>query len=70
MALKENERTPHQDHGTGNDSDDEDWVFVDDTQVDELLVLLARMRALLLLVLGRSEFDQDDTETCFGEIQL
>jgi len=65
---KENGLTPHAVHGTSV-ADSEEWVYVDDLQVDELLHLLARMRELLLLVLGRNESDLDDIATCFGATQ-
>lgn len=65
MDSKENGLMPHATHGS-SDADSEEWVFVDDSQVDELLRILARMRELLLLVLGRDDLDHDSLGTSFG----
>lgn len=54
---------PHATHGL---SDEDEWVFVDEGQVDEILRLLRRMGELLRLVLGREESDGEDIEECFG----
>lgn len=64
-SQKENGLMPHATHGSSV-ADSEEWVYVDDDQVDELLRTLQRMRELLLLVLGREESDLGDIATCFG----
>jgi len=66
---KENGHMPHATHGSPSEADSEEWVFVDDSKVDELLRLLARTRLLILEVLGRDESDLEDIATCFGETQ-
>ena len=58
---------PHATHGSVSDADSEEWVFVDEGHVEELLRLQRRILELLLLVFGPDALDREDTETCFGE---
>ena len=46
----------HATHGSSV-ADSEEWVYVDDQHVEEILRILARMQELLHLVLGRNESD-------------
>lgn len=64
MDSKDVAPTPHSVHG---DLNDDEWVFVDEDAVEEILRILQRMRELLRLVLGRDEYDLESIEKCFGE---
>ena len=70
VMEKGNALTPHALHGSpASDVDSEEWHIVDEDQVDELLRTLAKLRKLLLLVLGLAESDLELIEKCFGETQ-
>jgi len=62
---KGNGAMPHATHGS-NVFDEDDWVFVDEDKLEEILRLLRRCQELVTLVLGLEGSDQGDIETCFG----
>ena len=64
---KENGVMPHATHGSGSVADSEEWEFVNEEHVAELLRILRRMLELTHLVFGPEGSDPGDIETCFGE---